>query len=385
MSEKKNKNKQNFSSLLRFPSIYIGVIIAVTVITLAAYFHFSGKKRQSSTDNSPYEARIAALEKQANNLGNTKKPSLEERVRTLESKFDEKAVSLDKEIQPKIEKASVEAVDKLKSDLFTSLVIPVISIIVSIFAAFAVKDVVAAYLQRDERDKLEQSLDRLEQSLDTKIVCHIEKKLPQAVENAPVYQRFQSLEIFVTWLEYDMALKNIAEVLSGFDSSVADASKMHEDVRKMLEHLERTYDLMFIHLNGSIDRSAVNLLKKAQYNMLQFSLSSNHQLDSNLRLQIDRALTGKIRMIDSTTKSHLPIFAYERSEGIYDMQKFLLFDKLDKMKKLNPSISREIDGFKLEFQKSDEEIRDKRIERNNVLEGVRSDLEQISVEYSDDP
>jgi hypothetical protein len=388
----KNWVLQPFKVLL--PLIYYAPAYLLVWFSFNQFGSFNERKEQQNTVPLTLEQKVLKLEKEVGIKENATKNSLEDRIKSLERQvvIKDKAENvnaseagkdyvvgiIEKESRAQADKASADAVDKAKSELFSQISFPVLFAIASIFAAFAVKDILVEILKSDERKELERSLN-------IEINRRIAKKLPQAIESSPVYQRFQSSEIFVAWLEYDTTLRNITEVLSGVDSSVMNAPNAHEDICKMLEHLERTYDLMFVHFHGGIDRSAVNLLKKAQYSMLRFNIGSSQKLDPIRQSQLDRELVKKIQIIDSTRKSHSPIFSYERSEGIYDMQRRLLLNKLDEMKKSNPSLSSDIDKFKIEFQKSEKEIRDKRVKRNDAIESQRSVFEQVSAEYSDNP
>ncbi len=98
-----------------------------------------------------------------------------------------------------------EEISKLKGDLIGQITYPVIFAIASIFATFAVKDIVTKVWDRQEMTKLENALI---EKLETNLVPNAIKK-----NQENLIQRFQDLEENTSWLEHQILSIFIAQMI----------------------------------------------------------------------------------------------------------------------------------------------------------------------------
>ncbi len=111
------------------------------------------------------------------------------------------------EVQEQAEKVTKDEIDKLKADwkgdLFGQISFPVIFTIASIFAAFAVKDILTEILKQEEKDKVKRELEH-----------DLIPMISETVETNPVLvQRLQSVEAYTSWLEHELLKIIIDQVL----------------------------------------------------------------------------------------------------------------------------------------------------------------------------
>lgn len=171
-----NDNKWWKTLLLPFVA-YFPAFLLVIVAFLCFRFPNTGKPESSATLTPVLEEKIRETVK--NQISSAVTPDLENRVRktvadqlALENIVDQAERSrvaqeyvqklIKVEVQDQSGKSAKDEVDKLKADwkgdLFGQISFPVIFAIASIFAAFAVKDILTEILKRDEKDKLENDI-----------------------------------------------------------------------------------------------------------------------------------------------------------------------------------------------------------------------------------
>ena len=106
----------------------------------------------------------------------------------------------DVRVTSEVEKKSVEAakdeIAKVKGELSKDIVMPVISAIASIFAAFALKDVVQFLLDKNQKKEIEEDIERaLRKSIVPSIVSEQNEELARKIEN---------LDGYTSWLEHQI-------------------------------------------------------------------------------------------------------------------------------------------------------------------------------------
>lgn len=112
---------------------------------------------------------------------------------------------ISKQAKEQAEKVAKDEISQAKGDLFGQLTFPIIFAIASIFAAFAVKDILTEVLKQQERDGIKTDL---ETSLKTQIVPKV-----VAEENQEINKRFDELEGYAHWLEHQILSILITQAL----------------------------------------------------------------------------------------------------------------------------------------------------------------------------
>ena len=102
-------------------------------------------------------------------------------------------------IESEAEKQAKETVkdktDQLKGELFGQIAFPVLAAIASIFAAFAVKDILTKILEDKDREKLEEQIK-------ANIIPQMKEILEKLVQN----ELDRSIDARLRWLEYEIAI-----------------------------------------------------------------------------------------------------------------------------------------------------------------------------------
>ncbi len=121
---------------------------------------------------------------------------------------------ISKQAEEQAKKVAKDEISQAKGDLYGQMTFPVIFAIASIFAAFAVKDIVTKIWDRQEMTKLEEAL---AQNLENNLV-------PKAVEKKEkeITNRIQELEGNTNWLEH--------QILSIFTARMVDEIKSNPKI-----------------------------------------------------------------------------------------------------------------------------------------------------------
>ena len=202
-------------------------------------------------------------------------------------------------------KVAKEEISQAKGDLFGQITFPVVFAIASIFAAFAVKDILAAILNQEEKDrvidKLEKSsteqikslqenlsgriegkissaeslINTAKASMQVEVTTHVEEKLTLALKE---------INLKLSWLQYeasDLTTSELSKQLDGIGELEGDLDK--ESTPKMvLESTCRSVNILKEILQSSEDKK----LLQSMLNYEKFRLSerfNRSSLDSNIK------------------------------------------------------------------------------------------------------
>ncbi|MDZ7991612.1 MAG: hypothetical protein RM022_029215 [Nostoc sp. EfeVER01] len=116
---------------------------------------------------------------------------------------------INKQVKEEAEKVAKDEISQAKGDLFGQITFPVIFTIASIFAAFAVKDILTEVLKEQERDRIKRDIEtNLRNDLKSEIVPKLVDK-----ENKNTTKKLQEIEGYVNWLEHQILNIIITEVI----------------------------------------------------------------------------------------------------------------------------------------------------------------------------
>ncbi|MCC5632516.1 hypothetical protein LC613_33425 [Nostoc sphaeroides CHAB 2801] len=117
---------------------------------------------------------------------------------------------INKQAKEEAEKVIQDEINLVKGDLFSQIIFPVIFAIASIFAAFAVKDILIEVLKQQERDKIKKDIETiLKTELKSKIVPKI-----FAEEKQKITKQVNELEGYVYWVEHQILNIFITEIIN---------------------------------------------------------------------------------------------------------------------------------------------------------------------------
>lgn len=141
-------------------------------------------------------------------------------------------LSVESEVRKQSGQAAKDEIEKLKSeykgDIFVQIAFPVIFAIASIFAAFAVKDIVGKLLEQQEGDRIKREL---EITLTSQIVPKAINERDQ--ENS---KRLDDIEAYAYWLEHQILsimLTQAIDELKGSSISSQNEPKLLSAIQKL--------------------------------------------------------------------------------------------------------------------------------------------------------
>jgi len=235
---------------------------------------------------------------------------------------------LQKQISDEVKKATREEIEnqenKVKGDLFGQISFPVLFAISSIFAAFAVKDILTEILKEQEKDKIKQELRQ-----------ELIPMISEAVENNPsLSQRILAVETYTRWLEHE--LLNIA-VHQTFDELHKSLGSSFEEIRENLGTIEKLLNRSKATLYevgksrvGGFKESNLELLQEAELAIFQAKVKS-----IGLEEKMQNYLLLKLSEAPVMTRKNQSDLVQEdpnsRMDEIFQMQIDLLISTLKKL------------------------------------------------------
>ncbi|MBD2358378.1 hypothetical protein H6G41_27840 [Tolypothrix sp. FACHB-123] len=138
---------------------------------------------------------------------------------------------INKQVKDEAEKVAKDEISQAKGDLFGQIIFPVIFTIASIFAAFAVKDILTEVLKEQERDRIKRDIEtNLRNDLEYRIVPKLFAKEKQDTSN-----RFNELEGYVHWLEHQILNIIITNLID--DMKKNNLSQIEKEVSLAIEKI----------------------------------------------------------------------------------------------------------------------------------------------------
>jgi outer membrane lipopolysaccharide assembly protein LptE/RlpB len=363
------------------PLIYYAPAYLLVWFSFNQFGSFNERKEQQNTDRLTLEQKVLKLEKEVGIKENPIKNSLEDRLESLERQIiiKDKANKeyvvgiIEKEARAQADKASADAVDKAKSELFSQISFPVLFAIASIFAAFAVKDILTEILKEQEREKLRKELyNDLSQDLINEI--------PKVIRNQDISKRLRSVELYSSWLEHESLLETVNKLTHAITSST-DSDTEDTNLKFALRLLDRSSELFDLAFTD-FQRERVSLLKDMRYRFLHLEVKNNSSLSSHFEQHISERIE-EIKQISPLSSS--PELPYERGKELYEIQKELFFQKLDAMKEdRNSTITEDdINELRLAFLNREKDILAEERERRKDGERYLDERKDEQVELAD--
>ncbi len=268
---------------------------------------------------------------------------------------------IEQKAQAQAEKAAKDEIDMFKADwkgdLFSQISFPVIFAIASIFAAFAVKDILVAILKQDERKKLKDELIlEFKNQVSPKIIKNVIDK------HTSIPRRLKKVEAYASWLEHKLLNIEILQMIEEEGNTGLDDSRQREYI---VSAIDKTLDRLAITMDGfGFISDDIKQLKLAEQEVLKSRIKR-----LNLGDESDK-IFGKI---DKNTKAiNAPPLEslLELTEDIYKMEMRLLIATLSKLgeyeliDKLKKYLNDRSEGFKQNLQYFED--LDSEMEANNA-------------------
>jgi hypothetical protein len=246
--------------------------------------------------------------------------ALQESV-SLEKYIDVRITSEVDRKSGEVEKKSLEAakdeIAKVKAELSKDVVMPVIFAIASIFGAFALKDIVHFFLEKDEKKNIRAEIkDDIERILKYQIVPDIFKEKSKLLA-----QDIKNLERYTSWLEHQMLSILITQTVQ----ELSQYPIPQEAERDFLLAIEKLGNRSIITLEKSskqFHEPYLEQIKKLEEGTLKAALNSTSK-DFGLKAVL-------LRNSDASTKVIEKEETYE-GESIFQAQMGLLRIKLSNL------------------------------------------------------
>jgi len=237
---------------------------------------------------------------------------------------------LQKQISDEVKKATREEIEnqenKVKGDLFGQISFPVLFAIASIFAAFAVKDILTEILKEQEKEKIKQEL---KQELETQIV-------PEAIvfSRENISRKLQEVEDYAYWLEHEFLNVAINQVFSEINKSSIPISKEIE-TRSLtaVEALFERADIALNRISSSFKKKDLELLRKAEYGVLEAQMRSIKLSQESKDCLLSMLKEKSQVAVEQGDQPRLPPEdCYKRMDDVFQIQMRLLIVTLSKIR-----------------------------------------------------
>jgi len=265
----------------------------------------------------------------------------------------------------------------VKGDLLTQISLPVVFAVASIFAAFAVKDVIVEMLKDREKDRVKQEISR---DLELHLVSDL---LPNYVslENNRIVTALKQIEAYTYWLEHKLLNAEIVKAIDDeSNSSLLDQTEKDSNLIAIERLIDRS-KMVMCEVSRNFESSKFQNLKKAEDIILEMKIKG-----ADLNIQIQNRLLERLESTaqQPTEKSEKSVLTresiYDRVDSIFEIQINLVIATLSKLKTGDDSESEEeldvaIESFKKALVRDVQE-RAERAERsrkfNAAIETIRT-------------
>lgn len=208
--------------------------------------------------------------------------------------------SLTKELKDEdkkaLEKFLSASLEKAKGDLVSQISIPIVSMIAAIFAAFAVKDIVAMLLNKQIMNELEE---KLRQDIEDRLI-------PNAINSNLLTCRVNDLETYINFLEHEMSniaiqhLFSIAHANSKSNSSegtklvIDNIQELYKLSRQSLDKMHLSKRISFEDLNQIIKLESILINSGLKYFKLEepFKTTIGNEVEANYKANISSTTTN---------------------------------------------------------------------------------------------
>jgi hypothetical protein len=238
---------------------------------------------------------------------------------------------IDKTIEVEVGKQSTQAaqdeIDKLKADwkgeLFGQISFPVLFAIASIFAAFAVKDILTEILKEQEKEKIKQEL-----------CLELENKtIPRLIElkQKSLVRDLQSIEAYMYWLEYMLLNIEIAQVTDDFKSSMIHPREV-EAMKLSLKELFRRSENALNRASYEFKPADLNLLRQVEQTIFKAKVNSSikpgEESEDSRTAFLELRRKSKASAVAEDRENSL-----ERANNVFQVQITLFIGTLRKLQK----------------------------------------------------
>ena len=249
------------------------------------------------------------------------------------------------EVQSQAEKAAKAEFTRAKTeietlktnwtaDLFNQIAFAVIFTVASIFAAFAVKDVLTEILKDQEKARIKQDL---KQELEGYVTDDLLSDKIR-VQTRQLTNKIEEIEAYTYWLEHELLTEKIIQILADIQTSPSSEAQENEfndeskrnalySLEKLLNRSQQTLE----KVSGMFLSNHQNLLKQAEQEVLEERIKSvkltelsEKTLLKKLSLARNSSADSKISKLGEETIS-------QRFDSIFEAQIALLISTLEKL------------------------------------------------------
>ncbi len=199
---------------------------------------------------------------------------------------------INKQAKEQAQKAAKDEIGQAKGDLFGQITFPVIFAIASIFAAFAVKDILTEVLKEQERNRIKRDI---ETNLRTDLISQI---VPEAVaeKKQKINERLDDIEGYAYWLEHQILNIFINQAIGELNES----SIPSQNEPKLLLAIEKLNNRSIV----TLEKASGNFRRKYFVDIKKFE-------ESTLQIKLDSV---KLSAKESTQQKQAIILAFDESD-----------------------------------------------------------------------
>jgi hypothetical protein len=226
-------------------------------------------------------------------------------------------------------------VAKVKSDLFGQISFPVIFSIVSIFAAFAVKDIVSEFLKKDEKKDI---VEEIKSMIETTIIPRIMKE-----HKDNVFSNLKELEAYIAYLEYEMLRNSLKQILDGISQAGPLSNAWNDQIIASINQISERKNYKMLQVSPYFGDLKLQEMLHADIQYMKAAvktIKSNNKIKEALVIEID-GLSKNVSSQKALIR-FIPENISSRSSDLFQTQLNLLITTLMGSPENNEELVKEI-------------------------------------------
>lgn len=224
-----------------------------------------------------------------------------------------------------IDKDEIEKLrSELKADLFSSISFPVLFAVASIFAAFAVKDVLTEILKDQEKENIQRELEmKIKKDIVPKVISEKQSNITDSI---------REIQVYISWLEHELLKIIMTQTIDELKFSLNRGSKPF--AKSSLLAIEQLCNRSSITLNttfNAFEPDQFKVLKQIEHAFLEAKIKSL-KLDKTVEERLLSKLAEKPEPPEKDDEEELLMEGeHARMEDLFQLQKSLFLTKLYKL------------------------------------------------------
>lgn len=211
---------------------------------------------------------------------------------------------------------------KIKSDLFNQISFPVVFSIVSIFAAFAVKDILQALLKANEKQEITEDLEK----------ALVSKILPDAMKKykSNVVSDLRGLESYIAYLEYETLRTSFNQILDKIPEMPSRSDEIKEKLMEYMQDIAKRKNYKLQQISSYIGEVKFQELVKIDLAYTDFSIKQLESSSDTVKSSLEEKISKQSKTLLELKKPirFIPEDISSRSSELFQTQLNLLVTTL---------------------------------------------------------